>query len=108
MSEIPVVTPAELKVELDSGAKLVLVDVRESDELEISVLPGIVHIPMDDLEFRFEEIPRDGDIVMICRTGNRSGRTTDFLLNHGYMRVRNLATGMNGYATTVDQSLKTY
>ena len=108
MNEVPVISPAELRSELDAGADLLLVDVRESDELEISVLPNVIHIPMDDLPARFEEIPKDSNIVMICRTGNRSGKTTDFLLHQGYTKVRNMATGMNGYATTVDHSMKTY
>lgn len=108
MSEVPILTPLELKSELDGGAKLVLIDVREDHELAISSLPGIVHIPLGEIESRFNEIPKDQDVVIICRTGGRSGKTTDFLMNHGYTRVRNLATGMNGYATTVDQSMETY
>ncbi len=108
MNEVPVISPVELRSELDAGVDLLLVDVREPDELEISVLPNVVHIPMDDLASRFEEIPKDANIVMICRTGNRSGKTTDFLLQQGYTNVRNLATGMNGYATTVDYTMKTY
>ncbi len=108
MSEVPVVTPAELKAELEAGANLVLVDVRESDELEISALPNIIHIPMNDLPERMSELDKDSNIVMICRTGNRSGKTTDYLLANGFSRVRNMATGMNGYATSVDPSMKTY
>ena len=108
MSEVPALSPVELKSELESGANLLLLDVREADELEISSLPGIIHIPLGEIEDRYSEIPKDRDVVVICRTGGRSGRTTEFLLNHGYKRVRNMATGMNGYATTVDQTMKTY
>ena len=108
MSEVPVLTPLELKSELDGGAKIVLIDVREAHELAISSLPGIVHIPLGEIETRYEEIPKNQDVVVICRSGGRSGKTTEFLLNHGYTQVRNLATGMNGYATTVDQSMETY
>ncbi len=108
MSEVPVLTPQELRSELDGGANLVLIDVREAHELAISSLPGIIHIPLGQIESRFEEIPKDQDVVVICRTGGRSGKTTDFLMGHGYTRVRNLATGMNGYATTVDTSMETY
>ena len=108
MSELPTLSPSELRSELDNGAKLVLIDVREVDELEISSLPGIINIPLGEIETRFAEIPKDQDVVIICRTGGRSGKTTEFLINQGYTRVRNLATGMNGYATTVDQNMKTY
>jgi rhodanese-related sulfurtransferase len=75
MSEVPILTPSELRNELDGGAKLLLIDVRESDELEISALPGIIHIPVGEIEVRYNEIPKDQDVVIICRTGVRSGRT---------------------------------
>jgi rhodanese-related sulfurtransferase len=102
------VTPAELRAELDAGKKLFLVDVREDHELKISKLEGIVHIPQDELSTRFEEIPMDSDVVVICRTGGRSGRACEFLAMQGYTRMRNLVTGMNGYAETVDTSMPTY
>jgi adenylyltransferase/sulfurtransferase len=108
MSSTPEVTPLELKAEIESGANLFLVDVREPHELEISVLLNVVLIPLGDLPERIGEIPKDANIVMICRSGARSGKATDFLLTQGYTHVRNMATGMNGYATTADQSLKTY
>ncbi len=108
MSNVPEVTPAELKSELDGGAEILLLDVREDHELEVSALPNIVHIPLGEIENRFEEIPKDRDIVVICRSGARSGRTTEFLLGQGYPKVRNMVTGMNGWATTVDSSMNTY
>ena len=108
MSTTPEVTPVELKAEIEGGANLVLVDVREPHELEISVLPGVVAIPLGEIEARFAEIPQDQDVVVICRSGGRSGKATDFLISQGYTRVRNMATGMNGYATTADQSFTTY
>jgi adenylyltransferase/sulfurtransferase len=108
MPSTPEVTPLELKAEIESGADLLLVDVREPDELEISKLDNVVLIPMGELADRLGEIPKDANIVMICRTGNRSGKTTDFLLGQGYSHVRNMVTGMNGYATTADPSLPTY
>jgi rhodanese-related sulfurtransferase len=108
MSQPAEVTPIELKAEIEGGANLVLVDVREPHELEISVLPGVVPIPLGEIEARFAEISEDANIVCICRSGGRSGKATDFLLSQGYTQVRNMVTGMNGYATTADQSLKTY
>lgn len=108
MSSTPEVTPVELKAEIEGGAKIVLIDVREPHELEISVLPGVIPIPLGEVEARFAEIPKDQDVVVICRSGGRSGKATDFLISQGYTQVRNMATGMNGYATTADQNYKTY
>lgn len=108
MSTIPEVLPTELNAELKLGATPFLLDVREQDELEVIVLPGIHHIPLGQIENRFEEVPKDQDVVIICRSGGRSGRATEFLLSKGYTRVRNMATGMNGWATTVDPTMTTY
>ena len=108
MSSAPEITPQELKAELERGEDILLVDVREPHELEISVLPNVVPIPLGQIAERFEELPKDANIVMICRTGGRSGKSTDFLLSQGYTKVRNMVTGMNGYATSVDTSMQTY
>lgn len=108
MSTVPVVSPSELKAELDAGANLTLVDVREANELEISCLPNVIHIPLGEIQDRLSEIPKSNDIVMICRSGGRSDKAGAVLISNGFENVRNLATGMNGWATTVDPSMSTY
>jgi rhodanese-related sulfurtransferase len=108
MSHVPEVTPQELSEEIKGGKPVFLLDVREANELEVSVLPGVHHIPLDQVQTRFSEVPNDQDVVVICRSGGRSGRATEFLMSQGYTRVRNMVTGMNGYATSVDNSLQTY
>lgn len=108
MSTIPEVLPTELNAEMKLGSAPFLLDVREEDELEVIVLPGIHHIPLGQIEARFTEVPQDQDVVVICRSGGRSGRATEFLMSKGYTRVRNMATGMNGWATTVDPTMNPY
>ncbi len=98
----------ELQGARESGADLFLLDVREPHELEISCLTDVVAIPMAEVPDRLQEIPEDADIVVICRTGGRSGKVTHFLKASGYKRVRNLVGGMNGWATEIDPSLPTY
>ncbi len=108
MSNIPEVSPTELNAEMKLGATPFLLDVREEDELEVIALPGIHHIPLGQIENRFSEVPKDQDVVVICRSGGRSGRATEFLMSKGYSKVRNMATGMNGWATTVDPTMTPY
>ena len=105
---VPLITPEELKAELDAGRDLLLLDVREDDELEVSRLDGVLHIPMNEIPDRIGEIDASRDIVVICRSGQRSGKVTNYLLGQGYNRVRNLIDGMNGYATRVDGTLTVY
>lgn len=102
------VTVSELKSELDSGKEIYLLDVREEDELEISKLEGAVNIPMGVVPLRFSEVPSEAEIVVICRSGNRSEKVSGFLVRKGYENVRNLVGGMNAWATEIDTSMSTY
>ncbi len=102
------ITPAELKERIDKGDKLVLLDVREDHELEISKLPNIIHIPMNDVPERVHELDSADEIVCICRSGGRSANVAGFLIQSGFTKVHNMVGGMNGYAQQVDQSIPVY
>lgn len=108
MSVLGVVSVTELAEELKSGKSLTLLDVRGEDELEISKLDGVVHIPMGEVPLRYHELNPDDEIVVICRTGNRSEKVGNFLVKNGFGKVRNMVGGMNGWAEVVDPSMETY
>jgi len=108
MYNVPSITPEQLHTELQGPNPPLLIDVRESDELEISRLDPITHIPLGDIPARLAELDRDADIVVVCRSGGRSGQAVAYMLQSGFMRVRNLTSGMNGWAQTVDPSLPVY
>jgi len=77
-----------------------LVDVREQyevDELAYDV-PNLLHIPLTEFEDRFQEIPKDKEVVLVCKSGGRSLRATAFLLHHGYTNVVNMQYGMLRWA----------
>jgi len=78
-----------------------LVDVREKDEVaELAYdVPNIINIPLSEFEERFNEIPKDKEVVMVCRSGGRSLRAAGFLVNHGYTTVVNMEHGMIRWAT---------
>lgn len=73
-----------------------LVDVRENDEVaELSYdVPNLLHIPLTQFEERFNEIPKDKPVVMVCKSGGRSLRAAGFLVNHGYENVVNMQHGI--------------
>jgi rhodanese-related sulfurtransferase len=102
---IPEVGPLELVAELRETKQPLLLDVREPEETRVSVLPGALCIPMDGLPDRLHELPRDREIVLICRSGARSAACTRFLLQQGFTKVRNLRGGMKGWARAVDPQL---
>jgi rhodanese-related sulfurtransferase len=74
-----------------------LVDVREKDEVDqLSYdVPNIINIPLTEFEDRYSQIPKDIDVVMVCRSGGRSLRATGFMINHGYENVVNMQHGIN-------------
>ncbi len=104
---IPTLTPTALRNALSAGAPPVLVDVREDWEWAVSSLAdqGAIHLPLKVLERRLEdegdgldEIPRDREVVLYCRSGARSDRGARLLRDAGFPRVRNLEGGMEGWA----------
>lgn len=105
---IPEITPAELARELKGENPPRLLDVREGYELEISRLVDVTHIPLGELPQRLDELDKDANWVVVCRSGARSGRVTAFLLGQGFRSVRNLSRGMNGWSSDVDPSQPQY
>ncbi|MFD1214623.1 rhodanese-like domain-containing protein [Arthrobacter sp. GCM10027362] len=76
------------------GAKVL--DVREDYEWEAGHIGGAVHIPLDQLPERLEELDPDEDLYVICRTGGRSYRAAAWLVGHGYSAV-NVSGGMDAW-----------
>lgn len=89
-----------------------LVDVREKNEVETLSfdVPNLINIPLSEFEERYNEIPKDQPVVMLCRAGIRSLRAAGFLVNHGYENVVNMKMGLNrwvqkGFPTQGDTSI---
>lgn len=83
----------EAHQKLDSR-EAVMIDVRERDEWRAGHVKGARHIPLGDLGARLGEIPRDREVLLFCRSGNRSGRATQFLRAQGYSQARNVEGGI--------------
>ena len=74
-----------------------LVDVREDDEWEAGHAPTAAHIPLGELSARVDEVPRDQDVYVVCRSGARSAQAAAFLNGAGW-KATNVAGGMNAWA----------
>jgi rhodanese-related sulfurtransferase len=77
----------------DSVNKGFLLDVREPVELAVEQAPGAVNIPLGQLRKRLGELPRDREILVTCRSGQRAYSATRVLLQNGF-KARNLSGGM--------------
>ena len=80
-----------------ADTELFRLDVREDDEWEAGRAPDSVHIPLGELAERLDEMPTDRRIAVICRSGNRSGRATSFLVDRAIDAV-NTTGGMKAWA----------
>jgi rhodanese-related sulfurtransferase len=90
--QVPSVTPGQV----DESA--FLLDVRESDEWNAGHAPQAHHMPMMEVPARLAEIPQDGEVVVVCRSGGRSAQVVSFLMGNGWDNVRNLDGGMGEWA----------
>jgi len=75
-----------------------LVDVREPDEVAAGSLPGAVNIPLGSLPDRVGELNADSPVLLLCRSGGRSGTAAQYLSDQGFKDVTNLTGGMLAYA----------
>jgi rhodanese-related sulfurtransferase len=83
---------------LQSDPNLLLIDVREPDELTgpLGKIPQARNVPMQELEKNPEQFPRDKTLVLICRSGHRSLKAADLLAEHGYV-VYSVDGGMRSW-----------
>ena len=78
-------TPAEtLKHKLDRGEKILIVDVREPNEMTGGSIPGAVNIPMSELAQRMKDIPKKTQVVFTCNSGRRSSQAAELFQKNGY------------------------
>ncbi len=70
-----------------------ILDVRQPEEWEAGHIPGATLIPLGELESRVDELPQDEEIVVVCRSGNRSATGRDILLDAGFTDVTSMGGG---------------
>jgi rhodanese-related sulfurtransferase len=75
-----------------------LLDVREPDEWAAGHAPDAHHLPMMEVPARMAEVPADTEVVVVCRSGGRSGQVVSYLMGNGWENVRNLDGGMQSWA----------
>ncbi len=91
------ITTAELRELLEHDYKGLLIDVREPDEHAIAHIEGARLIPLQTLPDRIEELPKDREILIHCKSGRRSAKAVELLLDHGFSRVKNVTGGIDAW-----------
>lgn len=102
------ISAPELKERRDRGDRLQVIDVREDWELQLARLPGVLHVPMNQLPARLSELSRDAETIVMCHAGGRSLRVAHFLVNQGFTNVANLTGGIAAWSELVDATVPQY
>jgi rhodanese-related sulfurtransferase len=93
------VTPEQVMREREAGGKVVLIDIRDREEVNLGMIPGAAHISRGNLESGMERsVPRDAHVVLYCAAGNRSALAAETLEKMGYTDVSSMSGGFRAWA----------
>lgn len=92
--ELPPSVDAQTVAQIKDRDDVMILDVREQSEYDAGHVAGAVLIPTGEVAGRLSEIPTEGTVIVMCRSGNRSSRITQFLREQGYTNVHNLEGGI--------------
>ncbi len=106
IESMKVITVKEFKEKQDNNSGIVLIDVREQHEFDAAQMGGIL-IPMSQIQERYSEIPKEGEVVIQCRSGMRSANVIHFLeQQYGYNNLINLEGGIVAWSHQIDPSIQ--
>ena len=105
---IPQLSPAELQRWRQDGKAFLLLDVRTDEETAICALPDSIHIPMNLIPLRSNELPDGLPLVVYCHHGIRSLHTAMYLADTGFETLYNLQGGIDAWAAQIDENMARY
>jgi len=111
MPGVPELSPTEFVARWPnyaSGDDVVLLDVREHDELAIAAVQDALHIPMREVPARLAELDPAKPLVVMCHSGGRSRRVAEFLKGNEFPNVFNLMGGIDAWSTQIDSRVPRY
>lgn len=102
------ISVSDLHAQIQGDPKPFILDVRNPVEYEICKLPESVLIPLSQLPQRTGELDPDKEIIVHCKTGQRSAQAVEFLREAGFQKVKNLLGGIEAWAEEIDADMPTY
>lgn len=102
------IQPDEVQRLRDSGAQFTFVDCRDAWEYQAAHISDTLHMPMQDIPARIQELDPDEHIVVICHRGVRSLNVTAWLRQQGYEKAQSVAGGIDRWSRTVDPTIPIY
>lgn len=107
-ASIPGATPEEIQQRLQSGEDLLLVDVREPEEICIAALPDALVCPMSRAAEWIDRLPKEQPLIIFCHHGIRSMQVAMALTQRGHGNVTNMTGGIDRWSTQVDPGVPRY
>jgi rhodanese-related sulfurtransferase len=105
---VPEINAVELAEKLESPNPPLLIDVREPNEYRFCHIEGAQLKPLGDIEDWAQELDKDAEIILLCHTGQRSGRATAYLGQLGFKRVANMRGGIDSWSVMIDPEVPRY
>jgi rhodanese-related sulfurtransferase len=102
------ITPAAVKARLDSGERLVLIDVREPWEHQLCRIEGATLIPLGTLAASLQTLPDVDELVCYCHHGMRSLDAATWLRFQGIEKAKSLAGGIERWSAEIDPNVPRY
>tara|TARA_Y100000590_G_C14866535_1_gene693467 strand:+ start:186 stop:506 length:321 start_codon:yes stop_codon:yes gene_type:complete len=97
-----------LNEKISNKDNFILLDVRTDSEYFLSNIEGAIHIPMNDIPNKLNTIDKSKEIIVQCKSGKRSAKVCQFLLNNNYENVKNLKGGIIAWANEIDPTIMVY
>lgn len=107
-ASIPGATPEEIQQRLQAGEDLLLVDVREPEEIRIAALPDALVCPMSRTAEWIDRLPKEQPLIIFCHHGIRSMQVAMALTQRGHRNVTNMTGGIDLWSTQVDPCVQRY
>lgn len=101
-------TVQHLQERLQKGDKFLLLDVREPNEYAFAHINGSMHIPLNQIPERIQELDNEQDIVVVCHHGMRSQQACLFLEQYGFNQLYNLKGGIDAWSVSCDPTVPRY
>lgn len=95
------ITANELEKKLNGSEKVNIIDVREEEEVVMGKIPEAKHIPLGEIPNKLDELNMSEHYYIVCRSGGRSGRACEFLIQHDF-NVTNVSGGMLAWEGEVE------
>ncbi|MFE8700197.1 rhodanese-like domain-containing protein [Cytobacillus sp. FJAT-54145] len=92
------ITTSQLEEKMiNPSEKQVFVDVREIEEYEAGHIEGMINIPLSKIETTLEYVQKDSEVILFCRSGNRSMQAAQALQDMGYKNIVNVEGGIQAW-----------